>query len=369
VAVAAALLAGITPWLFELSRLVFEVAAFPLALALCLLAVERAARRERWGALEVVGVAATLALVSYAYSLGKLLGPLLALGLVLFARRGRRPGVAWTWLAYGAALLPMALFAWREPLGFTMRLRASRPAGDGDGVLAGFLHRYLANLDPWGWVSRGDPIERHHVAGSGSLLAPLPLLAALGLVLAFTRHRGEPLWRFVAWGLAVSVVPASLTADRCHALRLAALPVFLLVLAVPALVWLGEQGRPGRLVALSLLLAAALQSAHFHHLHRERGPLRERAFDADYPEVLARALASGVVPLYLPDPSSAHAEWYGVLAGVERRRLVRLEREAPPPGGLVVGAISACPGCPVLARRGPWAASWNRPGGSAAPLP
>lgn len=40
--------AGLTPWLFEISRLVFEVALLPAILGLFLLQLEKAAKRRHW---------------------------------------------------------------------------------------------------------------------------------------------------------------------------------------------------------------------------------------------------------------------------------------------------------------------------------
>src|ERR1051326_2137570 len=51
------LTALLTPWLFELSRLVLEVAAYPLAVALLLLASWRASRRDGWGVADAALVA------------------------------------------------------------------------------------------------------------------------------------------------------------------------------------------------------------------------------------------------------------------------------------------------------------------------
>src|SRR5215211_9122320 len=79
------LTALLTPWLFELSRVVVEVAAFPLAVALLLSASWRASRKGAWGLFDAALIAAALALVTYTYSTGRLFGPLLALGLSLFA--------------------------------------------------------------------------------------------------------------------------------------------------------------------------------------------------------------------------------------------------------------------------------------------
>src|ERR1051325_828280 len=53
-----ALSALLTPWLYESSRLVFEVAAYPLAVVLFLFALRRASERERWTRVDVASLAA-----------------------------------------------------------------------------------------------------------------------------------------------------------------------------------------------------------------------------------------------------------------------------------------------------------------------
>src|SRR4051812_12779037 len=77
VGVVVAVPALLTPWLYESSRLVFEVAAYPLAVVLFLSALWRASVKERWTYVDVVSLAATLALLTYTYSIGRLLAPLL----------------------------------------------------------------------------------------------------------------------------------------------------------------------------------------------------------------------------------------------------------------------------------------------------
>src|ERR1044071_2690746 len=75
VGVFVALSALLTPWLYESSRLVFEVAAYPLAVVLFLLALRRASLKERWTRVDVVSLAAALALLTYTYSIGRLFAP------------------------------------------------------------------------------------------------------------------------------------------------------------------------------------------------------------------------------------------------------------------------------------------------------
>src|SRR5215831_12602920 len=74
-----------TPWLFDVSRLVMETFFYPMALALFLLAVYAAQKQEHWSWLNVGALAATLMLLTYSYTIGRLLGPLLAAGLIIFA--------------------------------------------------------------------------------------------------------------------------------------------------------------------------------------------------------------------------------------------------------------------------------------------
>src|SRR5947209_11781932 len=60
----------LTPWLYEGSRLAFEVAVYPIVAVLFLLALWRASARERWTVTDVLALAATLALLTYSYSIG-----------------------------------------------------------------------------------------------------------------------------------------------------------------------------------------------------------------------------------------------------------------------------------------------------------
>ena len=60
VGVMVAVMALLTPWLFELSRVAFEVALYPLAVALFLLCVRRATEKTTWSLTDVLGLVATL---------------------------------------------------------------------------------------------------------------------------------------------------------------------------------------------------------------------------------------------------------------------------------------------------------------------
>jgi len=358
-----ALSALLTPWLFEISRLVFEVALMPLALALLLLALRAAHERGRWSLADGVRVALALALVTYTYSVGRLLAPLLALGLLLFARRaGWRRVALRTWLLYAATLLPLVVFALKDPGALGERFAQVsfvRAGMSWPEIALRFLQNYAGSFSPWGWLVAGDPEPRHHVQALGSLLAATVVAAGVGLFVVLRRRRRDPWWQFVVYGLLVSPLPASLTADHFHTLRLVGLPVFLLVLAAPAFAWLFERGRraPARRAALAALVALTLlQGALFLRQFHEAGPRRWHNFDAFYPEVFAAATARPHRPVYLIDnagaPGYIHAYWYATLAGMDTREFVRLPKERrPPPGALVISSELPCTDCRIILER------------------
>src|SRR5205085_8013052 len=111
----------LTPWLYEGSRLVFEVSAYPLVTVLFLLALWRASRKESWGLWDALALALSLALLTYTYSIGRLLGPLLAAGLAFFLTRRNAPRVVQAWGLYALTLLPLLIYNLRDPGALTGR--------------------------------------------------------------------------------------------------------------------------------------------------------------------------------------------------------------------------------------------------------
>ena len=236
----------LTPWLFEISRLVFEVSIFPALLSGFLLLLYEASRREQWSWRIAAGLGVLLGLMVYSYSIGRLLAPLFALGLAFFLTRRRWRGVVLAWVVFGVMLLPLAVFTVRNPGALSERYKFVTYVKPGDThtqIALRFVQNYVGDFSPRSWLIKGDPEPRHHLPGMGSLLVGMVILAALGFVVILLRHRREAWWRFVVYGLVVSPIPASFTLDHFHTLRLIALPVFLFVLTAPAIEFLVLEDR------------------------------------------------------------------------------------------------------------------------------
>ena len=362
VALLSVLLVALTPWHFEISRIVLEVALYPLVLTLLLLWVHRAATRSRWNWVDVFSLTVALALVTYTYSIGRLLGPLLGLGLVVFATRPRRLAVALTVVFYFLTLIPILLFNYAHPGALSDRFRIITyldPAASAWELLVRFGRQFFSNLNPWNLFVTGDPNPEQitHIHETPLLPIAAGILAVIGLVVVLRRSWRDPWWRFVIYGLIVAVVPASLTNESVHMLRLAPLMVFLFVLAVPGIELL--QGEGGKrplffgVLATSIVIQGLLFQWQFYTSAHSRKRLRQ--FDHGYPvQIFARALAMPGRPIYLADalwiPGYIQAYWNAVLSHVAISQFVRLgPDEAAPEGAVVISTEENCPRCVVLA--------------------
>lgn len=356
------LAAALTPWLFEVSRLVFEVALLPALLGLFLLLLRRAAKSEQWSWPVCAGLGVLLGLIAYTYSVGRLLAPLFAFGLVFFFTRRRWRKVVLVWMVFGLTLLPLAVFTLRHPGALSERFKFVTYVKPGDmrsQIAIRFVQNYLGDFSPRSWFVKGDPEPRHHLPGMGSLLVGVVALAALGLFVVLLRYRKDAWWRFIVYGLLVSPIPAALTLDHFHTLRLIALPCFLLVLTVPATEFLldedGTRRRLRRTVLTTLVLLTLVQGAIFQW--RFHGALpREDAFDSYYQELLAKALAQPQRPVYIFDKTPAayvYAYWYATIWGQSVDNFRRVPPgESPPPGAIVIGHELPCKNCDVIIQRG-----------------
>ena len=302
-----------------------------------------------------------------------------------------------TGLFYGVTLVPILVYNSRNPGVLTKRLneisyiKPGVPLGE---VLSQFVRRYLEDQSLEPLLTIGDVYPRHHVAGSGgAFFFATFILALIGLVIILTRHKREPWWHFVLYGLAISIVPGAISLWPFHSMRLMAYPVFLTVLTVPALEWLLSRGRresdlaasPSResgesslgdgkafasgisagglplsarlLILFSLLVLTGVEAYRFQIVFRRDGPNRVFHFDIDYKVAYDMATKQPVRPIYLEDgkwgPAYIHALWY---ATVERRPTSQFVHLAPgaraPAGKIVIRSGEACDHCETLSRTG-----------------
>jgi 4-amino-4-deoxy-L-arabinose transferase-like glycosyltransferase len=359
----------LTPWFFELSRLVLEVAFYPLALALFLLALHQSSIKVRWSLLNIVSLAVTLALLTYSYSIGRLLAPLLAIGLSFFITRERLKAIIQTWVVYALTLIPLLVFNKTHPGALLTKFRWATyitPQSTPLKIITEFIQHYATNVSPWNFLFVGDSNAAIHIPGMGSMLLAPALVIAGGIALVLFRHRRDPWWRLMLYGVVVSIVPASLTRDQFPSLRLIALPIFLLIFSIPVFAWLLEDGAKQQarhaVLAFALILTA-LQAAVFQwqfHRSYKSSSARLAVFDAGYPELFMAAAAAGK-PIYLSDqtslPGYIQAYWYGTLRGLDVSQFVRLPNATDAPAGAVVITTEENPPLSkVIAKSGPYTA-------------
>ena len=387
IGIVVAVTAILTPWLFEVSRLVMETYFYPMALVLFLLSLFHAQRKESWSWPTVGMLAGALMLLTYTYTIGRLLGPLMAFGLVFFiTSQDRLISVVKTWVLFALTLIPLLIFRTRHPEALTQRfymISYIKPDSPWKEIAPTFVRRYLSDFSLVSLLMDGDGNPRHHVPASlGSFLIAAFILSLIGLVVVIVRHWREPWWRFVIFGAAASIVPGALTADQFHSLRIVAYPVFLLLLMIPGLVFLlerpriAEAGLPSpantptanstsspplsqsaRQATLALLLVAiGLQAIYFQSVYRRNGPDRGWAFDADYKEVYDAAVALPDRPIYLRDgtePAYEHAYWYAAVEGRNRSEFIHLdEGRRAPLGSVVIGSEATCVNCQLIRKSG-----------------
>lgn len=395
IGVIVAAMALVTPWLFEVGRVGWEVHLVPLLTILFLLAVFHAHGKEKWSLLDMAMLVATLTLLTYCYASGRVLGPLMAAGLVFFATTRRRMvAVATTWFLYGITLVPVFLFSRQHPGALTKRfievsyIRPGMPLSE---IASQFLNRFLEDQSLTGLLITGDVHPRHHVPGSGGpFFFATFIFVIIGFVIVLARRRRDPWWRFVLYGLAAVIVPGAIGTWTFHEMRLAAYPVFLLLLTVPALEWLlarkhestlvaepsRESRKPPRedeqpigagigggavpravrlLILCSLLAFTAVETYWFQTVFRREGPKRLFEFDAPYKQAYDAAVKQPARPIYLEDgrwgPAYVHALWYATVEKRPTSEFANLKPGTrPPAGSVVISSADTCEHCETILR-------------------
>lgn len=367
-----------TPWLFEVGRLVLETYFYPMAIVLLLWSVYRASLKDRWSLLDRAAIVVSLMLATYSYTIGRLLGPLLAGGLLLFiTSRKRLYSVLSVWAGYALLLVPLAVYIYENPA-ITKRFNTLSYVDSESPVLSiatQFIARFAEDVNPVVMLIGGDGNPRHHLpGGQGSFYFGVFILAAIGIGVVAVLHRRSSWWLYVVFGLLASAVPGALTNDQFHTLRMIGYPLFLIILTVPALCWLMgiRPGPPGGVadprgefrwpslrqsVLTAVLTISVVQAGHFFWLYHRDGADRGEYFDASYKTLYEEAVARPERPIYLVDgywgPAYIHAYWYATLEKRDLSEFVHLPyRERPPDGALVLSSEKECPECEMIRQDG-----------------
>src|SRR5439155_20210959 len=209
VAVVVLVLAGTTPWLFELGRVAYEATLEPFLICLLLLLLDRALRRRHPAPVSAVPVGLALGALTYVYAGGRLLGPLFAAALVVCAGRGRWRWLLTAWATFAVSLAPLAVYSHRHPGALTARYERTtfvEPGMSPGAIVWRAFSNYVHDVNLWYWIRSGDPKPYIHAWGAGSLFGSVVLLAALGAFLVLRRRRDDLWWRYVLAAVALAPI-------------------------------------------------------------------------------------------------------------------------------------------------------------------
>jgi len=235
----AAILWGTNFWAQSISRIGFQVNAFPLMLTVAVLTWLNYTHRPTRKRALIFGIVAGLTLYTY---LAARITPLLWLALFLLLPRAKRmalrPTLSVAILAFVAVILPLGIHFALHPADFLSRISTF------DAVQGS-----APEPEPWSWSIEGtlktffgiigDPIARHNLPDRPSFTPVAVALFALGLVtgvlaiLLRSRHKQAALTALAWWVLLC--VPAILSRSSTpHYPRLyGALPAVMLIAALP----------------------------------------------------------------------------------------------------------------------------------------
>jgi hypothetical protein len=344
-------LAGLSPWLYQLGRVAYDTTIEPLLMALVLLALDWSYRSQRGTLVRAIPVGLTLAGLAYSYAAGRLLSPLWAIALLVFAGRGRWRWLLTTWGVYVLAMVPLAAYSIMHTGALSARYESTTFIQNGMSIwtiIGDFASNYVHDANLFHWIVSGDPKPYIHVAGAAQLFATTLVLAIVGVVVIVRRLWHDRFWRFAVAALLLAPIPAALTEDRYYSLRLLPIPILLTTLAIPGLdairraAW---KDWPSRIALAGLALLAATQFSQFLSNYHAKNGGRAVLFEHDVPGLLEQAFAGGRTVYVDHDDvyAQTHALWYAVTHDVATNRVSILpDGGMPPVSSIVFGRLQTC---------------------------
>jgi len=231
---------AITLWPIHLSRIGLRPILLPLVLSLTFWLGTLAYRRHRAGQSArwmwlAAGIVYGLSFYTYLATRFTVVVILLLVIYLVLTGRGKWlwPGVGWSTLGAGLALIPLARLTWQQPeliLGRTGQVSILNPVinnGDFLGTLIGQIGRTLAMF---GW--QGDTIIRHNPPGRPVFDVLILLFFFAGLVWCLREWRHGPAMTLLIW-VGAMLGPTLLAEDAPHFLR--AVGILPAVLMLPAI--------------------------------------------------------------------------------------------------------------------------------------
>jgi len=277
-------LAGLTPWLFSLSRIGFEVISFVFLLALAWWSWLKAIRGHSSLWFFMTGMAWGLSI--FAYSTARLIVPVYVLTLIsCYLSELRTMGMRWLCgaIPFVSFVLLLVLWSVSNPGSLTARFSAiSIWAGDADAfsTITTFFTNYWSYFSPQFLFIDGDPNLRHHTGHGGELfLFTFPAMLC-GLVFAW-QNRARPLERFTLIAFLLFPLAASLTSGSFHALRTVNGLLFILLLVVWGVQILWPIVRSQKALLVVCVLAVVIECGSFFYDFFVKYPDRARAWFND----------------------------------------------------------------------------------------
>jgi 4-amino-4-deoxy-L-arabinose transferase-like glycosyltransferase len=296
------ILAGLTPWLFALSRVSFEVISLPFFIALAWWSWLKAIQSNSvvWFLLSWSAWGISI----FTYPTARLITPVLVIVLLVCYFREIGPVRVRCLVGsvpFALCFLLLLFWSFRNPGSLTARFEEISIWKDHPDTVtwvARFFLNYLQYFSPHFLFLSGDANLRHHTGHGGQLfLFAFPALIA-GVAYAW-QCRDQASERFALLGFLLFPLAASLTDDRPHALRTVNALPFIVLLVACGFKQLWELLRQQRTVLAIFLTLAALETVIFYHDYFYNYADRARAwFNDGLPQALKIALAQESSGIY-----------------------------------------------------------------------